>query len=192
MSRIGRAPIKLGAGVSVEFKDRVVTVKGPMGTLTRKIENDKINVTVEDGVVHVTRSSEEKAVKAAHGLYRALIHNMVVGVEKGYAKNLIINGVGYKAQMQGKKLVLNIGYSHPIEIDPPEGITLECPSLTEVVVKGFDKTVVGQVAANIRAKRVVEPYHGYGIRYKDETVVIGIYSHSDVSNSRRKRRSFSK
>ncbi len=171
MSRIGRAPIKLGAGVSVEFKDRVVTVKGPLGTLSRKIENDKINLTIEGDVVHVTRSSEEKAVKAAHGLYRALIYNMVVGVEKGYAKNLIINGVGYKAVQQGNKVVLTVGYSHTVDVVPPEGVKLEVVSPTEVSVKGIDKELVGQFAADIKSIRKPEPYHGYGIRYKDETIL---------------------
>ena len=170
MSRIGRAPIKLGAGVTVEFANRVVTVKGPMGTLTRKIENDKINVSVDNGVVHVTRASEEKSVKAAHGLYRALIHNMVVGVEKGYSKNLVINGVGYKVAKQGNKIVLNIGFSHPVEFAEIEGIKLDCPTQTEITVSGIDKVKVGQVAANIRSLREPEPYHGYGIRYKDEVI----------------------
>lgn len=171
MSRIGRAPIKLGAGVTVEFANRVVTVKGPMGALTRKIENDKINVSVDNGVVHVTRVSEEKSVKAAHGLYRALIHNMVVGVEKGYSKNLVINGVGYKAVQQGDKVVLTVGYSHTVDVVPPAGLKLEVVSPTEISVKGIDKELVGQFAADIKAIRKPEPYHGYGIRYKDETIL---------------------
>ena len=171
MSRIGRMPVAIPQGVEIKIENHVITVKGPKGTLSQKFGKD-IEVKVENNEVILTRASEQNDIRAQHGLYRALINNMVTGVTKGFEKALVINGVGYKAQMQGKKLVLNIGYSHPIEIDPPEGITLECPSLTEVVVKGFDKTVVGQVAANIRAKRVVEPYHGYGIRYKDETVVI--------------------
>lgn len=171
MSRIGRMPVAIPQGVEIKIENHVINVKGPKGTLFQKFGKD-IEVKVENNEVILTRASEQKDIRAQHGLYRALINNMVTGVTKGFEKALVINGVGYKAQMQGKKLVLNIGYSHPIEIDPPEGITLECPSLTEVVVKGFDKTVVGQVAANIRAKRVVEPYHGYGIRYKDETVVI--------------------
>lgn len=171
MSRIGRMPISVPAGVEINVQDNLVTVKGPKGTLSQQIGKD-ITVKIENNEIVLTRANDQKEVRAQHGLYRALIHNMVEGVTKGFTKSLIINGVGYKAQMQGKKLVLNIGYSHPIEFDPPEGITIKCPSLTEVVVEGFDKTVVGQVAANIRAKRVVEPYHAYGIRYKDEVVVM--------------------
>lgn len=171
MSRIGRAPVEIPAGVEIKIEDGVVLVKGPKGTLSQKIGKN-ISVVVEGNELKVSRANDQKENRAQHGLYRALIHNMVVGVTKGFEKSLIINGVGYKAQMQGKKLVLNIGYSHPIEVEPPEGITIECPSLTEVVVKGYDKAQVGQVAANIRAKRVVEPYHAYGIRYKDEVVTM--------------------
>lgn len=171
MSRIGRMPISVPAGVEISVQDNLVTVKGPKGTLSQQVGKD-ITVKVENNEITLTRANDQKEVRAQHGLYRALLHNMVEGVTKGFSKSLIINGVGYKAQMQGKKLVLNIGYSHPIEFDPPEGITIKCPSLNEVVVEGFDKTVVGQVAANIRAKRVVEPYHAYGIRYKDEVVVM--------------------
>ena len=171
MSRIGRMPVVIPQGVEIKAENGLVTVKGPKGTLSQQVGKD-ISVKIENNEVILTRANDQKEVKAQHGLYRALIQNMVEGVTKGFEKALVINGVGYKAQMQGKKLVLNIGYSHPIEIDPPEGITIECPSLTEVVVKGFDKTVVGQVAANIRAKRVVEPYHAYGIRYKDEYVAM--------------------
>lgn len=171
MSRIGRAPVEIPAGVEIKIEDGVVSVKGPKGTLSQKIGKN-ISVVAEGNELKVSRANDQKENRAQHGLYRALIHNMVVGVTKGFEKSLIINGVGYKAQMQGKKLVLNIGYSHPIEVEPPEGITIECPSLTEVVVKGYDKAQVGQVAANIRAKRVVEPYHAYGIRYKDEVVTM--------------------
>lgn len=171
MSRIGRAPVEIPAGVEIKIENDVVSVKGPKGTLSQKIGKN-ISVVVEGNELKVSRANDQKENRAQHGLYRALIHNMVVGVTKGFEKSLIINGVGYKAQMQGKKLVLNIGYSHPIEVEPPEGITIECPSLTEVVVKGYDKAQVGQVAANIRAKRVVEPYHAYGIRYKDEVVTM--------------------
>lgn len=171
MSRIGRMPVAIPQGVEVKAENGLVTVKGPKGTLCQQVSKE-ISVKVENNEVLLTRASDEKEIKAKHGLYRALVHNMVVGVTKGFEKSLVINGVGYKAQMQGKKLVLNIGYSHPIEFEAPEGITIECPSLTEVVVKGADKTVVGQVAANIRAKRVVEPYHAYGIRYKDEYVAM--------------------
>ncbi len=171
MSRIGRMPISVPAGVEISVQDNLVTVKGPKGTLSQQVGKE-ITVKIENNEIVLTRANDQKEVRAQHGLYRALLHNMVEGVTKGFSKSLIINGVGYKAQMQGKKLVLNIGYSHPIEFDPPEGISIKCPSLNEVVVEGFDKTVVGQVAANIRAKRVVEPYHAYGIRYKDEVVVM--------------------
>lgn len=171
MSRIGRNPIKVSAAVKVSFDNGIVTVTGPLGTLTQAIENSKINVVIEGDVVTVTRSAETKEVKAAHGLYRALIQNMVTGVEKGYAKNLILSGVGYKAVAQGDKIVLSVGYSHTIDVVPPAGIKLEIVSPTEIAVKGIDKVVVGQVAADIKAIRKPEPYHGYGIRYKDETIL---------------------
>ncbi len=170
MSRIGRMPIVLPEGVEVKVENGLVSVKGPKGQLSQQIGKE-ISVNIEGNTVVLTRANDKKDVRAQHGLYRALINNMVIGVTKGFEKALIVNGVGYKAQVQGKKLILNIGYSHPIEIEAPEGITIECPQLTEVVVKGIDKTLVGQVAANIRAKREVEPYHSYGIRYKDEVVI---------------------
>lgn len=170
MSRIGRMPIVLPEGVEVKVENGLVSVKGPKGQLSQQIGKE-ISVNIEGNTVVLTRANDKKEIRAQHGLYRALINNMVIGVTKGFEKALIVNGVGYKAQVQGKKLILNIGYSHPIEIEAPEGITIECPQLTEVVVKGIDKTLVGQVAANIRAKREVEPYHSYGIRYKDEVVI---------------------
>lgn len=172
MSRIGRMPIEIPAGVEVKIDGKVITVKGPKGTLTRTIESNKIELNLEGNVLHVTRKGESGDIRALHGLYRALIHNMVSGVTKEFEKALVINGVGYKANVDGKKLVLNIGYSHPIEVLPPEGITFSCPTATEIVVKGIDKELVGQTAANIRAKRVVEPYHAYGVRYKNETVIM--------------------
>ena len=171
MSRIGRLPIKVTDGVTVAYADGIVTVKGKLGTLTQAIENKDISVEIADGQVHVKRANELKTTKAAHGLYRALIANMVEGVTKGYEKSLVINGVGYKAQMEGKNLVLNVGYSHPVTVPAPEGITFACPTLTEISVKGIDKVLVGQIAANIKAIRKPEPYHGYGIRYKDETII---------------------
>ena len=171
MSRIGRMPIVLPEGVEVKVENGLVTVKGPKGQLSQQIGNKDISVAIENNTIVLSRANDKKDARAQHGLYRALINNMVVGVTKGFEKALIVNGVGYKAQVQGKKLILNIGYSHPIEIEAPEGITIECPQLTEVVVKGIDKTLVGQVAANIRAKREAEPYHSYGIRYKDEVVI---------------------
>ncbi|MFA5449515.1 MAG: 50S ribosomal protein L6 [Clostridia bacterium] len=171
MSRIGRLPIVLPAGVTLDFKDSTVTVKGPLGVLTQKIENNKIGLNIEGNTIKVVRSSEAKDVKAAHGLYRMLIYNMVVGVEKGYSKNLIINGVGYRAVQQGEKVVLSVGYSHTVDAIPPKGVDITVVSPTELSVKGIDKVLVGQTAANIKAIRKPEPYHGYGIRYKDETII---------------------
>lgn len=170
MSRIGREPVTIPAGVTVDVKEKEFTVKGPMGTLTQDYD-PAITINVENGVATLSRNSNLGPIRAKHGLYRALLANMVVGVTKGYEKNLIVNGVGWKVQMQGKKLVLNVGYSHPVEIESPEGVTLSCVSQTEISVKGIDKVAVGQVAANIRAIRLPEPYHGYGIRYKDEVIV---------------------
>ncbi|MGN1042482.1 MAG: 50S ribosomal protein L6 [Christensenellales bacterium] len=171
MSRIGRLPIKIEDGVKVTVNDRTVTVEGKLGTLSQVIENKDINVNVVNGHVEVTRNNELKATKAAHGLYRALIANMVVGVSKGYQKGLVIAGVGYKAQVVGKDLVLNVGFSHPVNVTAPEGVKFECPSITEITVKGIDKVLVGQTAANIKAIRKPEPYHGYGIRYSDEVIL---------------------
>lgn len=171
MSRIGRLPIKIEDGVKVTVNDRTVTVEGKLGTLSQVIENKDINVNVVNGHVEVTRNNELKATKAAHGLYRALIANMVVGVSKGYQKGLVIAGVGYKAQIVGKDLVLNVGFSHPVNVTAPEGVKFECPSITEITVKGIDKVLVGQTAANIKAIRKPEPYHGYGIRYSDEVIL---------------------
>lgn len=171
MSRIGRLHIDVPAGVSVNFADGVVTVKGPKGELSRKIEEKKINVEVEGSVVKVTRADDAKQTKAKHGLYRQLVANMVKGVVEPFTKTLIIAGVGYKANVAGNKLTMNIGYSHPVECVAPEGITLACPDITTVTVTGIDKELVGQTAANIRAKRPVEPYHGYGLHYSDEVVL---------------------
>lgn len=170
MSRIGRAPIAITNGVSVKLENNTVTVTGPKGTLSRDVESC-IAVEVKDGFINLTRNSEESSVKAKHGLYRALVQNLVTGVSVGYSKKLIINGVGYKASLVGNKLVLNIGYSHVLELMPEEGITVEVPTQTEIVVSGINKEKVGQFAAQIRALRKVEPYHAYGIRYSDEVVV---------------------
>lgn len=170
MSRIGRLPITIPAGVTVTVApDNTVTVKGPKGELKQEV-NKKITVTIEAGVVHCTRSDDEKQTKAMHGLYRKLIANMVEGVTNGYSKGLIVNGVGYRVAKQGNKIVLNVGYSHPVEMVEPAGITFECPSATEITVKGIDRCLVGQIAANIRAVRVPDPYHAYGIRYSDEVI----------------------
>ncbi len=169
MSRVGRAPVAIPAGVTVDVKEGVMTVKGPKGTLTQDID-PQIAVAVEGGNATLTRANDTKELRAKHGLYRALLHNMVVGVTNGYTKSLVINGVGYKVAKQGNKIVLNVGYSHPIEFAEIEGIKLDCPTQTEISVFGIDKVKVGQVAANIRSIREPEPYHGYGIRYKDEVI----------------------
>ena len=169
MSRVGKAPVALPAGVTVEVKDGKMIVKGPKGTLEQDIDM-RITVAVEGGHATLTRANDSKELKAKHGLYRALLHNMVTGVTSGYTKSLVINGVGYKVAKQGSKIVLNVGYSHPIEYAETDGIKLDCPTQTEITVSGIDKVKVGQVAANIRSIREPEPYHGYGIRYKDEVI----------------------
>lgn len=169
MSRIGRAPVAIPAGVTVEVKDNKMIVKGPKGTLEQEIDA-RITLAEENGHVTLSRANDSKELKAKHGLYRALLHNMVTGVTQGYSKGLVINGVGYKVAKQGNKIVLNIGYSHPVEFTEIEGIKLECPTQTEITVSGIDRVKVGQVAANIRSLREPEPYHGYGIRYKDEVI----------------------
>ena len=171
MSRIGKKPINVPAGVTVTINGCNVEVKGPKGTLTRTIDS-AVSCTLENNQVILTCNSEEKGAHAKHGLYRALINNMVVGVSEGFKRTLIINGVGYKSSVAGNKLVLNIGYSHPVEVEAPANIKFECVSPTEIVVSGCDKELVGQVAANIKAKRPVEPYHAYGVRYKEEVVVL--------------------
>lgn len=170
MSRIGREPVVIPAGVTVEFANNVMTVKGPKGTLTQDYD-PAITPNVEGNTVVFTRNSDQGPIRAKHGLYRALLHNMVVGVTEGYTKTLIVNGVGWKVNMQGEKLVMNIGFSHPVEYLPLEGVKLACPSATEITVSGINKVDVGQVAATLRAYRKPEPYHGYGIRYKDEVIV---------------------
>ncbi|MGN0743726.1 MAG: 50S ribosomal protein L6 [Christensenellales bacterium] len=171
MSRIGRAPIQIPQGVTIDINDHLVTVKGPLGTLTQNVDKS-IDVKVEDGHVLCTRHSDDKDHRALHGLYRALIHNMVVGVTKGFEKSLIVNGVGYKVTLNGNnKLTMNIGFSHPVEYTAPEGVTFAQPQPLEIVVKGIDRQLVGQTAATIKAIKPVEPYHGYGIHYKDETVI---------------------
>lgn len=171
MSRIGRLHITVPAGVTVEYKDRVVTVKGPKGTLTRHIDSKNIGVTVEGNEVKVTRSNDEKETKSLHGLYRVLIADMVAGVVTPFTKTLVIAGVGYKASVAGSKLTMSLGLSHPVEYVAPEGITLSCPDANTIVVTGVSKERVGQVAATIKSKRPVEPYHNYGIHYSDEVLV---------------------
>lgn len=169
MSRIGRAPVEIPAGVTVEFADKVLTVKGPLGTLTEKVTGD-IDVKVEGAVAYVTRANDEKENRSKHGLYRVLLNNMVIGVTKGYEKILVVNGVGWKVQQDGENIILNIGFSHPVNFKTLEGIKLTCNSITEISVKGIDKVKVGQIAASIRVLRKPEPYHGYGIAYKDEVI----------------------
>lgn len=171
MSRIGRMPIEIPEKVSVEYKDRTVYVSGPCGKLQQQIDDKNIDVAIEAKHVTVTRSIETKQVKAKHGLYRMLIANMVKGVVTPFSKTLLVSGVGYKCQVTGKKLVMNIGFSHPVEFIAPEGIEISCPQLTEILIKGISKEQVGQTAATIKSKRPVEPYHIYGIRYSDEVVV---------------------
>ena len=169
MSRIGKMPIALPAGVTVDFKDGVVTVKGPKGTLTREVVGN-LSIETEGTNVVLKALDETSDTNAKHGLYRALLNGMVTGVTEGFVRTLEVKGVGWKAAVQGNKLVLNVGFSHPVEVIAPEGIKFECPTLTEVNVSGINKELVGQIAANIRKIRLPEPYHGYGIRYKGEHV----------------------
>ena len=170
MSRIGRMPIAIPAGVTVEVaENNKVTVKGPKGTLERVLSNE-LTVKVEDGNVVVERPNDLKRIKSLHGLTRTLINNMIVGVTKGYEKVLEINGVGYRAQKQGKVLTLSLGYSHPVEMVDPEGIEAVCEGQNKIVVKGIDKEKVGQYAADIRDKRRPAPYKGKGIKYADEVI----------------------
>ena len=171
MSRIGRMHITVPAGVTVDYKDNLVTVKGPKGTLTQKIATHAIDVKVDGNIVTLERHNELKETKSMHGLYRMLIANMVQGVVTPFSKTLVIAGVGYKAAVSGNKLTMNLGDSHPVECTAPEGVTVTCPDANTVVVTGISKEQVGQVAANIRSKRKVEPYHGYGLHYSDEVVV---------------------
>jgi large subunit ribosomal protein L6 len=171
MSRIGRAPINVPAGVdvAVDTANYVITVKGPKGTLTQNYHS-RMNVTVEGNVVTVARPSDEKEDRALHGLTRTLISNMVVGVTQGYSKKLEVNGVGYRVALQGKALNLTLGYSHPVIMDAPEGITFETPDANTIIIKGIDKQLVGQVAAVVRSKRAPEPYKGKGIKYEGEKI----------------------
>lgn len=170
MSRIGKMPIEVPAGVDVKISNtNEVSVKGPKGTLVRTLHQDMI-IKQEGNELTVSRPSEMKEHKALHGLTRTLLANMVTGVTDGFKKELEINGVGYRAQKQGKKLVLSLGYSHPVEMEEPEGITFDVPSANQIVVSGIDKQAVGQIAAEIREKRPPEPYKGKGIKYVDEHI----------------------
>ena len=170
MSRIGRAPITVPAGVTVTVgEENLITVKGPKGTLTYKA-NPNMKVSVDGAVVTVARPNDEAENRALHGLTRTLINNMIIGVTEGYSKELEVNGVGYRVAKQGKQLVMNLGYSHQVFVDEIPGITLEAPTPNKIVVSGADKQVVGQVAAEIREKRPPEPYKGKGIKYVDEVI----------------------
>ncbi|WP_125153934.1 50S ribosomal protein L6 [Clostridium rectalis] len=170
MSRIGKLPVAIPNGVTVTATpDNVVTVKGPKGQLTRTMHS-KINIAIEDNSIVVTRNDDHKQSRALHGLTRALINNMVIGVTEGYQKTLELVGVGYRAQLQGKKLVLNLGFSHPVEIDAVEGVDYQLDGANKIIVKGIDKELVGRVAANIRTWRKPEPYKGKGIKYDNEII----------------------
>jgi large subunit ribosomal protein L6 len=169
MSRIGRLPIPVPSAVDVTIDGRQVTVKGPKGTLSRALHPD-MSVSQEDGTIVVTRPTEQKTHKQLHGLTRTLVNNMVVGVTDGYRKGLEINGVGYRAVKVGEKLQLSLGYSHQIEIDPPQGISFELENPTHLAVIGIDKELVGEIAAKVRSTRKPEPYKGKGVRYAGEQV----------------------
>jgi len=169
MSRIGKLPIEIPKGVNINIQDNVVQVKGPKGELSREIDR-RIKLKIEDGKVIVEKVNNDRITRALFGLSRTLINNMVLGVEKGYQKTLTIIGVGYKAAKQGKGLLLNLGYSHPINIDEIKGIEFEVEGNNKIIVKGINKELVGQVAADIRALREPEPYKGKGVRYESEFV----------------------
>jgi large subunit ribosomal protein L6 len=169
MSRIGRLAITVPEGVQVDITGNHVAVKGPKGTLERDFAPE-MRIVQEDGSLRVERPNDDKKSRELHGLSRTLLNNMVVGVTDGYRKGLEITGVGYRAQLVGKKLQLNLGYSHPIEIDPPEGVTFEIESPTRLAVTGYDKELVGHVAARVRATRKPEPYKGKGVRYAGEVI----------------------
>ena len=170
MSRIGRVPITVPADVDVKIGEgNVVTIKGPKGELTQSLRPEMI-ITMENGHIHVARPSEDKLHRSLHGLTRSLINDMVVGVTKGFQKELEINGVGYRASKEGNKLVMNLGYSHLVTVEEIDGITIEVPAQNKVVIHGIDKQKVGQFAANVRAKRPPEPYKGKGIKYANEVI----------------------
>jgi large subunit ribosomal protein L6 len=169
MSRIANAPVQIPAGVEISLSDTEVTVKGSKGTLTRNIHPD-VNVSQEDSALKFAANVKSQAAVALAGTTRALLNNMVIGVTEGFVKKLTLVGVGYRAKAQGNKLDLTLGFSHPVQYEVPEGITVETPSQTEIVVSGADKQAVGQVAAEIRAYRSPEPYKGKGVRYSDEHV----------------------
>jgi len=169
MSRVGKKPIEIPEGVTVTNENNHVTVKGPKGELSRTFNPD-MKIEIEGNTLTVVRPSESKEHRTIHGTTRAVLNNMIEGVSKGFEKSLELIGVGYRAQKQGTKLVLNVGYSHPVEFDPEKGIEIEVPSNTKVIVRGINKERVGEIAANIRAVRPPEPYKGKGIRYEGEYV----------------------
>ena len=170
MSRIGRMPIELPAGVEINIgESNLVTVKGPKGTLTQQLA-PAMTISQEGSVLHVTRPNDAKENRALHGLTRSLLHNMVVGVTEGFKKELDVNGVGYRVAKEGKKLVMNLGYSHQVTMEEPEGITIDVPNPNKIIISGADKQKVGQFAAEVREKRPPEPYKGKGIKYTDEVI----------------------
>ena len=170
MSRIGRLPVVIPAGVEVKISEKnLVSVKGPKGSLEKQLP-EQMEIKQEGNEVMVTRPNDLKQMKALHGLTRSLLNNMVIGVTQGFKKSLTVNGVGFKVTKQGNKLVMNLGLSHPVEVVEENGVKLNVPSITEIVVEGVSKEAVGAMAAKIRAIKPVEPYHGYGIRYTDEKV----------------------
>ncbi len=169
MSRIGNKPITVPEGIDVKIDGQKITVKGPKGTLEREV-NSNISVKLENGEIKVTRPNDEKENRSLHGLTRSLINNMIEGVSKEFTKELEINGVGYRASKQGKTLVLTLGYSHPVKMEEPEGITYEVPNPNSIIVRGIDKELVGQTAAEVRSKRKPEVYKGKGIKYQEEHI----------------------
>jgi len=170
MSRIGKMPISIPNGVDVTLGEgNLVTVKGPKGTLSQKL-SEKMTIANENGVITITRPNDEKENRALHGLTRTLLNNMVVGVTEGYKKELDVNGVGYRVAKEGKKLTMNIGYSHPVVMEEIDGITIDVPSPNKIIINGIDKQKVGQFAAEVRGKRPPEPYKGKGIKYTDEVI----------------------
>ncbi len=170
MSRIGMMPVPVPSEVEVNIEGTAVTVKGPKGAMTREF-NPEMTITLDDGEIRVERPNDERFYKAIHGLTRALINNMVIGVTEGYSKTLEVHGTGYRAELQGQNLVMSLGFSHPVVMEPPEGIDFEVnPRASTITVRGYDKEMVGRIAAEIRASRPVEPYLGKGIRYQGEVV----------------------
>ncbi|WP_123042117.1 50S ribosomal protein L6 [Cohnella candidum] len=170
MSRIGRKPIQVPNGVNVNLDNNVITVKGPKGTLTRELHKD-MKIVLEEGVINVERPSDNKLHRSLHGTTRSVVANMVNGVTEGYAKNLELVGVGYRASKSGEKLVLNVGYSHPVEFNPASGIEFEVPAQNRIIIRGIDKEVVGETAAKVRSVRPPEPYKGKGIKYEGERIL---------------------